>query len=129
MSGWTRSPILPCSQGQLYSEGQGSVPCSAAATEGRASSAALFSQPAVVTGVMDFNTDSSGSRVTGPDLARGSSSGLDITMSPGGERAPPTSARSLLPWLLQICLSPQDTNHSVSLSSEPHHIFLHHTGL
>lgn len=88
MKGWTRSPILPCSSLPCRpGEVQRSVLWSAAASKGRASSAALSSQPSVVTGVMDFYTHSSGSRATGPDVARGSSSGLDITMATGSERA------------------------------------------
>lgn len=77
---------------------------------------ALFSRPAVVTGAMDVNTDCDCRRTTNPGKGLSSSPGLGITNALDGASKPPTLARSSLPSPLQICLCPQDMNHSVSFS-------------
>lgn len=68
------------------------------------------SWPSVVTGAKDINRDLA---VPGPDTDLGSSSGPDDTVASGGKQ---TTQSVYLPLthLLQVCLFPQDSNHSAS---------------
>ena len=80
----------------------GSIPCAS-------------TQPSMITGAMNINTDYGCRSMMDACMFLGNSPGPDITMAVGGKQTTRSVCSSVsLP--LQICLSSQDMNHSVSLS-------------